>query len=497
MSAIRTRTVIVLTLCALLAPQVASGAPQPPPPPDVRPNIVLMLIDDFPAMDERVFERLPNIKALFLDKGVNFTNYWANFSLCCPGRAAILTGQTAAHNGVILNDARLLDATETIATELQGVGYHTIIAGKYLNKTGKLSVKLPPGWDQAAIKDSPPYYSYPLWVNGVRETRGRSPSDYSTRVMAGYARQFLENAPVYKPLFAYFAPNATHGGPDEDSFKDYKLPVVDPAHVDDPRCSGIPNWNPASYNEPDVADKPAYIRNLGPVPYPTGWPLRKACESLLSVDDWLGAIVDELRNEGRYNNTLFVLTSDNGMGWGAHRLPGKVAPYTAQMPLYVSWPAKSGPTQRIDETLLSNIDLAPTFCELARCEMGPYANGYAVDGQSFLGLIDASSSESRPERDSILIEGGGGGVPPFRAIMTTADHPLGQWFLIAYVGVRTKELYDVSGGQCVEWQAGDPGDPCMLVNVASSRKSIRAALMSELNDEWSGPLPGSRRAEAP
>jgi hypothetical protein len=81
--------------------------------------------------------------------------------------------------------------------------------------------------------------------------------------------------------------------------------------------------------------------------------------------------------------------------------------------------------------------------------------------------------------------------------MTTADHPLGQWFLIAYVGVRTKELYDVSGGQCVEWQAGDPGDPCMLVNVASSRKSIRAALMSELTDEWSGPLPGSRRAEAP
>src|SRR6186997_1300933 len=115
MSATRTRTVIVLTLCALLAPQVTLGAPPAPPPPDERPNIVLMVIDDFPAMDQRVFERLPNIKALFLDQGIGFTNYWANFSLCCPGRAAILTGQTAAHNGVVMNDARLLDASETIA----------------------------------------------------------------------------------------------------------------------------------------------------------------------------------------------------------------------------------------------------------------------------------------------------------------------------------------------------------------------------------------------
>jgi arylsulfatase A-like enzyme len=484
------RVLAVALLCALLAPPAAFGAPPPPPPPD-RPNIVLMLIDDFPAMDQRVFARLPNIKALFLDQGTSFTNYWANFSLCCPGRAAILTGQTAAHNGVVRNDARLLDATETIATELQGVGYHTIIAGKYLNGTRGLTVKLPPGWDEAAIKDSPPYYEYPLWVNGVREVRGQSPSDYSTRVMAGYAQQFLERAPGDQPLFAYFAPNATHGGQDENKFKDYKLPVVDPVYVNDPRCRGIPNWKPASYNEPNAADKPAYIRYLDPVPYPDGWPLQKACESLLSVDDWLGAVVDELRRAGRYDNTVFVLTSDNGMGWGAHRLSGKVAPYTAQMPLYVSWPAKLGATHRTDETLLTNVDLAPTFCELAGCEMGPYPNAYGVDGERFLGLIDASVSDSRPLRDSILMEGVSSSVPPFRAIMTTADHRLGQWFLIAYVGRRTKELYDVSGGQCVDWRPGDPGDPCMLVNVASSQKAIRKALMSELKGEWSGPLPGT------
>jgi arylsulfatase A-like enzyme len=486
----RTRTVIALTLCALLAPQVTFGAPPPPPPPDERPNIVLMLIDDFPAMDERVFERLPNIKALFLDRGISFTNYWANFSLCCPGRAAILTGQTAAHNGMVRNDARLLDATETIATELQGVGYHTIIAGKYLNRTRLLPVKLPPGWDDAAIKDSPPYYGYQLWVNGVKETRGQLPSDYSTRVMAGYAQQFLERAPGDKPLFAFFTPNATHGGQDENKFKDYKLPPVEPVHLTDARCADIPNWNPASYNEPDASDKPAYIRRLDPVPYPDGWPLQKACESLLSVDDWLGAAVDELRSAGRYSNTVFVLTSDNGMGWGAHRLSGKVAPYTAQMPLYVTWPAKQGADHRTNDTLLSNIDLAPTFCELAGCVMGPYPNGYGVDGQSFTSLIDASVPDSPPSRDSILMEGISGAVPAFRAIMTTADHPLGQWLFITYVGKRTKELYDMSGGQCADWHPGDPGDPCMLVNVSASRKAIRKALLSELTAEWSGPLPG-------
>src|SRR3954447_25780698 len=164
-------------------------------PPASQPNVVVLLIDDFPAMDDRVFSRLTNIKSMFLDQGAHFTNYWANFSLCCPGRAALLTGQRDDHNGMMKNDARLFDPSETIATELQSQGYYTGIVGKYFNRTGLLPSKVPRGWDYISISNRGQYYDYPLWVNGVLEKHGHLPTDYSTDVLADKSAHFLESAP--------------------------------------------------------------------------------------------------------------------------------------------------------------------------------------------------------------------------------------------------------------------------------------------------------------
>ena len=452
-------------------------------PPATQPNIVVLLIDDFPAMDNRVFERLPNIKSTFLDQGTSFTNYWANFSLCCPGRAALLSGQRDDHNGVMKNSATLFDPRESIATELQGVGYDTGIIGKYFNGTSALTSKTPPGWDYVAIKDDGPYYNYPAWVNGVREHHGTLETDYSVDVMASKSQPFFTDAPPDKPIFAWLAPNATHGGADEDGVTVQTQPVPPPRYRGDPRCADIPPWDPASYNVLNTGPKPAYAKKYPVVPYPDGWDLTLACESLLAVDDWLGQVLDALRAQGRYDNTIFILTSDNGMGWGAHRIPGKIAPYTAQMPLHISWPAVLGATTHSDSTLLTNVDIAPTLCAIAGCQMGPYFNGYGVDGQSFAGLIDPAHFASVPQRDSIVVEGVGGGIPFFQAIMTGANNPLGQWLFVRY-STHEKELYDVSGGQCVFWAPGDHGDPCMLHNLTRLRPGIRHKLAAELTLEW-------------
>src|SRR5438045_3859259 len=132
------------TATALAPAGVLADDPAPAPSP---PNIVVVMLDDFGAIDHRVFERLPNIKALFLDQGLEATNYWGNDPLCCPGRANFLTAQWAHINGVNTNDAKLLNPTETIATELHDAGYYTTICGKYLNQTQTLTDKSPPGWD--------------------------------------------------------------------------------------------------------------------------------------------------------------------------------------------------------------------------------------------------------------------------------------------------------------------------------------------------------------
>lgn len=454
-----------------------------------KPNIVLVLLDDhvdyFPD-----FYRLSNLSSVFFQQGISFTNFMVNFSLCCPARAADYTGLRDDHNGVLGNNgAALFDPRESIFTELQSVGYSTHIFGKWFNGTNTAAINRIRGIDSFAIKNAGQYYNYPLWVkdqSGITETHyGNSPSDYSTRVLSQYASSLLQQVPANQPVFLDLAPNATHGGPDATGHKDGIQPVVEPRYQGDPRCQGIPPYDPASFNEADVSDKPAYIQKLPlyrPIAYKNGWPMEKACESLLSVDDWFGQTVDWLKATGRYDNTIFILTSDNGMGWGAHRIEGKIAPETVQVPFIVSMPGQMTAFTQND-TLLTNVDIAPTLCEFAGCTMGPYFNySGPPDGESFAGLVIPGYLAPVLNRQSIVIEGKGGYVPWFQGIIT-----VGKWMEVYYPNQKYEnqwELYDLSGGQCIDWQVGDPGDPCMLNNVAYQNIALRTTLKQQFDYDW-------------
>ena len=142
-----------LALAAMLMSSPVSAGP-----PDVadlvgsRPDIIVLMIDDMNAdAMPRVLDRLPTLKAQFVDNGIRFPNTFAENPLCCPARAAFLTGLTTAHHGVNNNDARHLDPRVTIATALQAAGYHTMITGKYLNLTELLEDRSPPGWDKVDL----------------------------------------------------------------------------------------------------------------------------------------------------------------------------------------------------------------------------------------------------------------------------------------------------------------------------------------------------------
>ena len=80
---------------------------------------------------------------------------------------------------------------------------------------------------------------------------------------------------------------------------------------------------PGSYNEPNAADKPAWVRSLAPLTTGDGVAVdafrRGQLESLLAVDDAVGDLLDALADTGRLDETLFVFTSDNGYLWGEHR----------------------------------------------------------------------------------------------------------------------------------------------------------------------------------
>src|SRR5688500_13993290 len=85
------------------------------------------------------------------------------------------------------------------------------------------------------------------------------------------------------------------------------------------------------FNEPDVSDKPAYIRATPALTADevraSDASRRRVRETLLSVDEAVADILDALRDTGRLSNTLIVFASDQGYSRGEHRVVRKGAPY--------------------------------------------------------------------------------------------------------------------------------------------------------------------------
>lgn len=127
------------------------------------------MVDDLGYMpDDRVLERLPNIKDLFLDGGLRFTAYYSETPVCCPGRAGFLTGQHTRHHGVVRNDARLFDPSNTVATMLDDAGYRTsMMAAKYLNMADRLTDHTPPGWDHVVMRKTATRTTSTWWMDDL------------------------------------------------------------------------------------------------------------------------------------------------------------------------------------------------------------------------------------------------------------------------------------------------------------------------------------------
>jgi arylsulfatase A-like enzyme len=413
---------------------------------------------------------------------MRFSDAHGETPTCCPGRAGFLTGLHTHHHGAYRTDGSLFQPGETIATALQRVGYHTIQVGKYLNLFERVWPKWPPGWDEFHGFGGA-YYGYTLWSDGMPRRYRHRPRDYSTDVIATRTVRALDDVPRGQPLFAWITPYAMH-----------KPWTVAPRHRQAKGCA-LPRWKPPGYMERDVADKPAYIRAMR-IRSRGGYELRRICRGLLSVDQLVGRVVRKLRRLDRLENTLLILVSDNGMSYGAQRvLHDKKVPYGTQIPFYVRWPRVLGTRPRSVGERIQNIDLAPTLCDIAGCDLGPYPTGQSrPDGRSLLRLLTG-------ERDTLLrpavltsYQESGKRVPTYWSVTTTGSSPLARvgcaqrrtggcrWMYTEYETGET-ELYDLSNGPCHAWKRRMPGDPCMLRNKAGRPHfaSIEQLLRRELS----------------
>ena len=263
------------------------------------------------------------------------------------------------------------------------------------------------------------------------------------------------------------------------SIFDLHFPNRSQARFDDVRaCRRIDPWVPPSYNERDVSDKPEYVRTR-PRLKRSVWSMTEYCEQMLGVDRAVAGVLRAQERRGRAADTLFIFTADNGATWGAHRLGQmKGVPYATPVPLAMRWEARWGTEPRVIPEAVSNIDLAPTICAIAGCEMGPFADGrVGADGVDLLPLLDGTVASLG--RDVLREQAAPLGFRPgFRGLRTTPSNPLGRWHYVEY-DTGERELYD------------SIADPWELENVAEdpAHAEVAAALSERLALEFAEPTP--------
>jgi arylsulfatase A-like enzyme len=408
------------------------------PAAQARPNILVLETDDQTVAD---MQALPKTRALIGERGATFSNSFVNYSLCCPSRSTLYTGQYAHNHGVLGNKPPFggftrLDTSNWLPLWLQAAGYRTMHVGKFLNGYGRdAPPTVPPGfndWYGMVDPSTYSYYGYTVDENGVLRTH---PGVYSTDFVTAQANQLIASAAKGgKPFFMSVAWLAPHSGAPRDADDPAGMPSPSPAPKYTNAFATTPLPRPASFNETDVNDKPLNIQGrprIGPVrAAKIQEAYQQRLESLLSVDDGVASILAKLRSVGELGNTLILFTSDNGFFHGEHRIPnGKVLPYepSIRVPLLMRGPGV--PRGRIARQLVTNADLAPTILDAARA-----AAGRVQDGRSLFGLLGQPGIEWGRE---LLIEGGGGA----QGFAFTGLRNYG-WKYLEYANGE-KELYDL------------------------------------------------------
>jgi len=379
--------------------------PTPVPVLIAHPNIVLIMTDD------QNVDSLPVMRKLMgYPEGswINFSNAYANHSICCPARATVLTGQYASTTGVTGNDkGEDLNDTNTLPVWLHKAGYRTGLIGKYLNgfPWDKGAEYIPPGWD---------YFK----TGGLGGVNGFTKE----------AVNFINTS--NEPFFLYLAYLPPHH---------WAKPLRTYANAD----VYIPP-DPPNYNEADVSDKPTWVRELPLLSQSTmdTWHTERIASqrALLGVDDGIQQIVEALKAKGQLDNTMIIYMADHGFSWGSHRHILKECAYEecSKFPLLIRSPDVIG--NREESRLVSNVDLAATIADYAGV-----IPELPQEGKSFIPLLTNTATDWNEE---VLLERSGIGKFAFYGIRVP------DWKYVEYDN-GDKELYDLTA------------DPYELQNLAN------------------------------
>lgn len=428
-------------------------------------NVVFVLADDhrYDAMGfmGHPFLETPNMDRIARE-GVHFGAAYATTALCSPSRASILTGQYAHTHRVVDNNQPCPEGTIFFPQYLQQAGYETAFFGKW--HMGGESDEPRPGFDRwVSFRGQGTYLPSKsgLNVDGVRVPQ----KGYITDELTQYCVDWLNSRTGEKPFFIYLSHKAVHAEfmPAErhkGRYADAKWVPPESMALSEENFKDKPRWVKDQRNSWHGVDFAYHSRKDIEKYY------KQYCETLLAVDESLGAVMNALEARGLLDETMVIYMGDNGFCFGEHGLIDKRTAYEASMrvPMIARCPALFQRGQTC-QSVVANIDIAPTVLEIANLKQPAQ-----MQGQSFLGLLTGKQTAIR---DALLYEyyweRNFPQTPTMHAIRT-ADYKL-----ILYHGIwDTDELYDIRH---------DPHERRNLINDPAYAKQIqqlRRQLYAEL-----------------
>ncbi|QTN32610.1 sulfatase [Akkermansiaceae bacterium] len=332
------------------------------------PNIIFIFSDDhaqaaISAYGSKV-NKTPHIDRL-AEGGARFTNSFVTNSICTPSRATLLTGQYSHLNGVPVFNS-FDGSRDHVAKHLQAGGYHTGVIGKWHLGSD------PTGFDRWIVLPGQGAYWDPVFLVSGRKMRIMG---HCTDITTDLGIEWLETRPKDKPFFLMLHQKAPHRKwqPAErhiEMFRDKEFPEPDTLFDDyETRPAALPENRQTITRDLDANDlkqkPPEGLEGEELVRWKYNRYMQDYLACVQGVDDGVGKVLDYLDVNGLSENTIVIYSADNGWYLGELGLYDKRFMYEPglRVPLLARGPGiKPG---ALPGNFVANIDLAPTFLDLA------------------------------------------------------------------------------------------------------------------------------------
>lgn len=368
-------------------------------------NVIFILSDDHRYDAMGFLNTVPGLKTPNMDKmakeGIHLPNAFVSTALCSPSRASILTGQYAHTHTIVDNSAPMPDGLRFFPQYLQEKGYQTAFLGKW--HMGHADDQPQPGFNYwLSFKGQGVYFNPIFNINGEKVVY--TDSSYITDLLTDYALQWLDKEKE-KPFFLYLSHKGVHANfmpaPRHDGvYENMKIPYPRSMYLTKTDSSKI--WGempvlPLDYKY-NLEDMPLWVKRQRYSWHGVDYAYhgyqdfnvfyRKYMETLLSVDESIGRVLDWLKENNLEENTMVIYMGDNGFSLGERGLIDKRHAYEESMrvPLLIYNPALKGNNHVVKE-VVQNVDIAPTILDYAGLKKPEQ-----MQGNSFLPILEGKQT---------------------------------------------------------------------------------------------------------